>query len=184
MVKISDLSFTLLVNDRNLNHHDVVQIRSHDLEPVIAVSFVIRASDNRRDRSAKCQLSAMAWLHLGSFFLFVLIDSTNSLLASTFSEFGSLGSKTHKFSVSADNLFSAKGSVARAVSASGVSDACFKAATQESVVSKCKYNVFSAFVFACLSSLSIRHFAKQSVMTLPFEERLNARNVSFVIFLR
>lgn len=113
----------------------------------------------------------MAWLHLGSFFLFVLIDSTNSLLASTFSEFGRLGSKTHKFSVSADNLFSAKGSVARAVSASGVSDACFKAATRESVASKCKYNVFSAFVFACLS-LSIRHFAKQIVMTLPFEERL------------
>ncbi|XP_074616380.1 nose resistant to fluoxetine protein 6-like [Acropora palmata] len=78
----------------------------------------------------------MAWLHLGSFFLFVLIDSTNSLLASTFSEFGGLGSKTHKFSVLADNLFSAKGSVSRAVSASGVSDACFKAATQESVAPK------------------------------------------------
>ena len=161
-----------MVNDRNLNHHDVVQIRSHDLKPVIAVSFVIRISDNRRDRSAKCQLSAMAWLHLGSFFLFVLIDSTNSLLASTFSEFGGLGSKTHKFSVLADNLFSAKGSVSRAVSASGVSDACFKAATQESVAPKCKYNVFSAFVFACPSSLSIRHFAKQSAMTLPFEEGL------------
>ena len=161
-----------MVNDRNLNYHDVVQIRSHDLEPVIAVSFVIRISDNRRDRSAKCQLSAMAWLHLGSFFLFVLIGSTNSLLASTFSEFGGLGSKTHKFSVLADNLFSAKGSVSRAVSASGVSDACFKAATQESVASKCKYNVFSAFVFACPSSLSIRHFAKQSEMTLPFEEGL------------
>lgn len=139
---------------------------------MIAVSFVIRASDNRRDRSAQCQLSAMEWLHLGSFFLFVLIDSTNSLLASTFSEFGGLGSKTHKFSVLANNLFSGKGSVARAVSASGVSHACLKAATQESVASKCKYNVFSAFVFACPASLSIRHFAKQSVMTLPFEEGL------------
>ena len=109
----------------------------------------------------------MAWLHLGSFFVFVLIDSTNSLLASTFSEFGGVGLKTHKFSVAADNLFSAKGSVGSAVSASGVSDACFKAATQESVASKCKYNIC-----VCPSSLSIRHFAKQSVMTLPFEEGL------------
>ena len=97
----------------------------------------------------------MGWLRFGSVFLFVLIDSTNSLLPNAFSEFGALESKAHQFSVSADNfLSSSKGSVANIVSA--VSDSCSKAFYQSSVFSKCKYNVFSTFVFVHL----FRHFPK------------------------
>ena len=106
----------------------------------------------------------MTWLHLGSFFLFLLIDSTNSLLPSTFSEFGGVESNAPQFSVSADNLFSAKGSVAN--TASAVSDACLKAATQRSVVLKCKYNMFSAFVFVLLFRFDFREMTLEEGLTL------------------